>query len=339
MATIRRSGNGWQALIRRKAHTGTQSKTFPTRREAEIWAKATEAQLTPQKDLLSELPLNVAEAITAFIAGPLSSHRSAANEAYPLKATAEGWLGSVMLSELTVRHLAIWRDQRLCRVKANTVMRELRILRVLLDWVRTEQGAEVNGNPARELKVKAGSDGRVAFLSAEEEGRLLAALSRRKNPDNAFLVRLALTTAMRRSELLGLRWQDIDLEHRVAQLWRKDCAAIGKQQAQRLVPLSRSTIALLETRAERVGRLIKTTSCGARAAFERSKEEADLKELRFHDLRHIAISRLWMQGYSALEISAASGHRDLRMLMRYSHYAPEQRVRSTYVHTPEAPAS
>ena len=221
MATIRRSGNGWQALIRRKAHTGTQSKTFPTRREAEIWAKATEAQLTPQKDLLSELPLNVAEAITAFIAGPLSSHRSAANEAYPLKATAEGWLGSVMLSELTVRHLAIWRDQRLCRVKANTVMRELRILRVLLDWVRTEQGAEVNGNPARELKVKAGSDGRVAFLSAEEEGRLLAALSRRKNPDNAFLVRLALTTAMRRSELLGLRWQDIDLEHRVAQLLRR----------------------------------------------------------------------------------------------------------------------
>jgi hypothetical protein len=46
-----------------------------------------------------------------------------------------------------------------------------------------------------------------------------------------------------------------------------------------------------------------------------------------------------MRGYSALEISAVSGHRDLRMLMRYSHYAPEQRVRSTYVHTPEAPAS
>jgi len=67
----------------------------------------------------------------------------------------------------------------------------------------------------------------------------------------------------------------------------------------------------------------------ARAAFERSKKEVGLRELRFHDLRHIAISRLWMEGYSALEISAASGHSDLKMLMRYNHYAPNSRKQLT----------
>lgn len=327
MATIRRSGNGWQALIRRKAHKGPKSKTFSSRKQAEIWANAQEAALEPRAAELPSAPLTLAEAIESFIAGPLQGHRSAANEVYPLRATANSWLGAVLLSELSTRHLSIWRDQRLSCVKANTVMRELRILRVLLDWARDEQGADLQGNPARELKVKAGSDARVAFLSREQEKKLLKALEQRKNPDNAFLVRLALTTAMRRSELLALRWEDIDLEHCVAHLRRKGSAASGSPQSYRLVPLSAATVKLLMTRAKDYGRVIKTTSCGARAAFERSKKEVGLDKLRFHDLRHVAISRLWMEGFSALEISAASGHRDLKMLMRYSHYAPKPRYR------------
>jgi len=327
MATIRRSGNGWQALIRRKAHQGPKSKTFSSRKQAEIWAKAQEAALEPRAAILPSAPLNLAEAIERFVAGPLEGHRSAANEVYPLRATAGSWLGAVLLSELSTQHLSIWRDQRLSCVKANTVMRELRILRVLLDWAREEQGADLRGNPARELRVKAGSDARVAFLSREQEQKLLQALEQRKNPDNAFLVRLALATAMRRSELLELRWEDIDLGHRVAHIRRKGSAASGSRQCHRLVPLSAATLKLLKPRAKGYGRIIKTTNCGARAAFERSKKEVGLHELRFHDLRHIAISRLWMEGYSALEISAASGHSDLRMLMRYSHYSPQTRNR------------
>ena len=322
MATIRKGGKGWQALIRRKGYSGPKSKTFATRKEAEIWARATEEQLTPKRPDQPTVPLTLADAIEGFIDGPLKSHRSAANELYPLKASARSWLGSVLLSELRIRHLAIWRDQRLTAVKANTVMRELRVLRVLLDWARDERGADLQGNPARELRVKAGSDARVAFLSQEEEKKLLNALEQRKNPDNAFLVRLALTTTMRRSELLELRWEDIDLEHRIAHIRRKGSAASGHRQSHRLVPLSEATLKLLKTRPKGPERIIKTTICGARAAFERSKKEAGLEHLRFHDLRHIAISRLWMEGYSALEISAASGHSDLKMLMRYSHFSP-----------------
>ena len=322
MATIRKGGKGWQALIRRKGYSGPKSKTFATRKEAEIWARATEEQLAPKRPDQPAVPLTLADVIEGFIDGPLKNHRSAANELYPLRASARSWLGSVLLSELTIRHLAIWRDQRLTAVKANTVMRELRVLRVLLDWARDERGANLSGNPARELKAKAGNDARVAFLSRENEKQLIKALNRRKNPDNAFLVQLALTTAMRRSELLALRWEDIDLERRVARLHRKDCAATGQQQSHRLIPLSKATVQLLEERQGRAGRVIRTTACSARSAFERSKRDAGLEDLRFHDLRHVAISRLWMDGYSALEISAASGHKDLKMLMRYSHYSP-----------------
>ena len=54
--------------------------------------------------------------------------------------------------------------------------------------------------------------------------------------------------------------------------------------------------------------------------LERARKKAGLLNLRFHDLRHIAISRMWSYGMNALEISACSGHRDIKMLMRYSHY-------------------
>lgn len=296
MATIRKGSKGWQSLIRRKGYSGPISKTFATRKEAEIWARTTDEQLTPKRPDQPAVPLTVADAIEAFIDGPLQGHRSAANELYPLRASARSWLGSVLLSELTIRHLAIWRDQRLTAVKANTVMRELRVLRVLLDWARDERGANLSGNPTRKLKAKADKHARVAFLSQGNGAQLIKTLNRRKNPDNAFLVQLALTTAMRRSELLALRWEDIGLERRVARLHRKDCAATGQQQSHRLFPLSKATVQLLEEREGRAGRVACTTACSGRLALERSKRYADLEDLRFHDLRHAAIIRLWMDG-------------------------------------------
>ena len=63
------------------------------------------------------------------------------------------WIGGVPLSELSIRHFALRRDERLLNVKPHTIMSELRILRVLLDWAKDEQGCLLKSKPARELKV------------------------------------------------------------------------------------------------------------------------------------------------------------------------------------------
>ena len=68
------------------------------------------------------------------------------------------------------------------------------------------------------------------------------------------------------------------------------------------------------------GRIIDLTKSSARYGFDKTRKKAGLETLRFHDLRHIAISRMWSSGMNALEISACSGHRDIKMLMRYSHF-------------------
>ena len=67
------------------------------------------------------------------------------------------------------------------------------------------------------------------------------------------------------------------------------------------------------------GKVLTLTKRSARNGFDKARKRAELNTLRFHDLRHIAISRMWSSGMNALEISACSGHRDIKMLMRYSH--------------------
>ena len=77
---------------------------------------------------------------------------------------------------------------------------------------------------------------------------------------------------------------------------------------------------IIEELQKREGRIIDLTKGAARNGFDRARKKAGLETLRFHDLRHIAISRMWSSGMNALEISACSGHKDIKMLMRYSHF-------------------
>ncbi len=320
MATIRRSGSGWQALIRKKKYQGQTSKTFSSKAAAELWANAVEKSLKITTKLEQLAPRTFKEAIDLYIQGPLQDHLSGSNEQYPLKVLANSWMGGILIEDLSIRHFALWRDERLLKVKPNTVMRDLRILRVLLDWARDELGCQLKSNPARELKVRGASDARAPYITPAQKQKLLIALAQSKNPNHKRLTQLALSTGMRRSELLRLRWNDLDLDNKLVHLSRKDCAATGIQTSQRIVPLSAQSIELLKRYPKTTNKVIDLSIGAARHGFKRARTIAGLPNLRFHDLRHIAISTMWAEGMNALEISAASGHKDLRMLMRYSHY-------------------
>ena len=317
MATIRRSGSGWQALIRRKNYVGPRSRTFLSRDLAESWADAVEERT---KKVFRDIPITLGEAINDYINGPLLMHRSAENEKYPLRVTAESWLGDIPLKDLQIKHFAVWRDERLLKVKPNTVMRELRILRVLIDWARDERGVEIKDNPARHLRVRGTGDARAPFFTNEDEKRLLYELSQMSNKNHLRLTKLALATGFRRSELLNLTWKNIDLKKNKIYVQRKECAARGGPNSMRIVPLPSNAKKLLRSFESKEGKVFSFTKGAARNGFDKARKRAGLETLRFHDLRHIAISRMWSSGMNALEISACSGHSDIKMLMRYSHF-------------------
>lgn len=310
MASIRAVSGKYQAQIRRKGLT--TSRTFSTREEAELWAHRLEAPHVTTRAVQGGLR-TVSDVLSRYEQLELPKHRSGPIEAYLLRHIHRHWLGKVRCDELSPGHLAQYRDDRLQEVKPGSVRRVFNLLRPMIDLARDEWGAGFEGNPARKVTVRVGDDSRQGRLTEAKMQALLQALARKRNPEIVRAVELALETAMRRSELLSLTWDDIDLENRIAKL------AVTKNGHPRTVALSPRAVELLLQGERRAGPVLRCSASAIKCAMARAKAEAGITDFCFHQTRHEAISRMWEQGLNEIEISSQSGHRDFRMLRRYSH--------------------
>ena len=137
---------------------------------------------------------------------------------------------------------------------------------------------------------------------------------------------IAVESAMRQGEIHRLKWSDIDEDAGVIHLWRKDKKAEGGR--------SKSKIPLLKGVREALLRARNTTQQGdnlfhvRRSAsisdkFARLTDKIGIKDLRFHDLRHEAISRMFERGMGVAEVRVVSGHRTLEQLSRYVNLRAE----------------
>ena len=151
------------------------------------------------------------------------------------------------------------------------------------------------------------------------------------------LLRFALETAMRRSEITSLRWRDVDLSKRTVVL------SDTKNGERRVVPLSKEAVRILGSlekgkpeervwmmEADSVTQAFGRAVDRARADYEKeclhSQRDPDptfLVNIRFHDLRHEATSRLFERGMGTMMVAAITGHKTLQMLKRYTHLRPE----------------
>lgn len=318
MASIRQVNGRWQVQVRRAGVR--RSRTFDSRGEAEAWAQSIEAPLRPAgppATPLLEVPLSFGEVVRRYQEREIPKHKAGASEVHMLNHIHGHWIAAVPCHQLTSAHLAAYRDERLEQVKPGTVRRAFNLLRPMLDIAREEWGAPIAGNPARKVTVRVGDDSRTGRLRSSDWERFLMALRRRRNPEVVRAVELALETSMRRSELLNLAWEEIDLEAGTAHL------PVTKNGHPRTVALSPRAIELLLAGPTRRGRVLSCSANAIKCAFSRAKEEAGLSELCFHRTRHEAISRMWELGLNELEISNQSGHRDWKMLRRYSHVQAE----------------
>jgi integrase len=177
------------------------------------------------------------------------------------------------------------------------------------DW-----GMESLINPVTRVSKPKVSKGRERRLEEGEEDKLLAAT----NPEMVQIIRLALETAMRREELSNLRWSDIDLERRTATLY---VTKNGETRTTPLSPRALEILRFLKAGPNGQGERVFTQSPSAiTQAMQRACKTAGLADLRFHDLRHEATSRLFENtDLDLMEIRSITGHKTLQMLARYSH--------------------
>ena len=142
----------------------------------------------------------------------------------------------------------------------------------------------------------------------KKKSALLAACDRGRTPLLRQLVILAIETAMRRGELLGLRWEQVHLAKRIVHI------PLTKNGESRDVPLSRratdTLIALSKDKQPDADLVFPMSGNAVRLAFERLRVRAKMSDFHFHDLRHEAISRLFERGLNIAEVSAISGHKE-----------------------------
>lgn len=128
----------------------------------------------------------------------------------------------------------------------------------------------------------------------------------------------AIETAMRRGEILSLEWKDIDIKNQTATL--QDT----KNGEVRAVPLSSTAIRVLKERTRGIGggKVFTITQSQLRNAWEAARAAAGIPDIRLHDLRHEAASRLFEKGLNVMEAASVTGHKTLSMLKRYTHLNP-----------------
>lgn len=215
--------------------------------------------------------------------------------------------------------------RKIFRVRAekrskSTINRYHVALGALFSWAikrrRMPKGWE---NPCAKIERLREPAGVVRFLSDDERERLLTACRASSWPQLYLLVLLAITTGARRSELLHLRWSDIDLERGCAR------ACTTKNGDSRVLPLTAAAIAELQLRQGRPAALVFASRARPQKPFSfeeawrATRKAAKLPGFRFHDLRHTCASYLAQNGASLLEIADVMGHRQLAMTKRYAH--------------------
>ena len=316
MASIRQRSGTWQARVLREGYPA-EVKSFSTRSEAQKWARQIEGAMDgggyqsrcdADKILLSDALLRYSEEVSPTKRGHL-------DEVIRINALKRSKMAAYSMAKLSPAIVAGFRDDRLKAVGAGAVIRDLSLLSSVINHARREWGVTVN-NPCLLVKKPPTPPGRTRVLSNDEERRLLTAVTPtgRRNSEMLPLVQLALQTAMRRGELLELRWEHVDLEGQTAYL------PTSKNGYPRLVPLSSAAVSVLASMTNRLdAKVFSIAAQTVAAAFKRATVRANIKGFRFHDLRHSATSRMADKLPNVIELAAVTGHRSLQMLKRYYH--------------------
>ncbi len=333
---------GWQVRIRKHGHP-LQVKTFRTRGEAEAWATVTESEMVRGVFLERSTSerTTLADVLNRYVSEVLPGKRSQ-QQVRSAASIVTGHLGEYSLAALSPVILAQYRDARLSTgVTSQTVRHELSLVSRVLTLAMKEWGITLpHGNACLQIKMPVQAKSRDRRLQGDEETRLLAECAKAQNPWLLPVVRFAIETAMRAGEIMetkgttdqetgkrpiqttGLLWSNVDLNKRTATL------PMTKNGTARTVPLSSVAVNVLQGLPRTLdGRVFGTTYEAIHLSFTRACKRAGIEDLRFHDLRHEATSRLFEKGLNPMQVAAITGHKTLQMLKRYTHLRAEDLAR------------
>lgn len=330
MASITRRNGSYRVRIYR-GNNQSISKSFSSESEAKSWLKATQAKLelglykNPKKVAHSSFS-SFSEAAERYIATHSVHKKSFASEAGIFRILIQRWLGKSVYQVNKECVLALRDDLLRLGRSHSTINHYFNCISKLYQMISNEMDIDVS-NPIIGLKRMPQSKGRTKRVEPDVEKQLLKGCEKLGLPLLALIIQFAIQTGMRRGEFMRLTWADIDMTKRNAFL--QDT----KNGESRKVPLTRQAMTVLAALSKDQDRLFPIGMDALRSQFSRVRKYAKSQwagygrnpfvDLRIHDLRHEALSRLSDAGLNVIELAHISGHQTLSMLKRYTHPSHE----------------
>ena len=323
LATIRKHGNKWQAIVRRKGFN-PRTRSFSKKSDVVAWANKVESELDGylltddttclSRGTLGSLLIRYRDTVTP-------TKKSRIQEANRIERLLRHPICQLKLDCLSSGLFASYRDERLRDVGAQAVRHELNTFSIVMRTAKLDWDIPLPLVYTDTIKKPRMPSARTRRLEHGEYERLRKAALASNTPYIWQVADFAIESAMRKSEVIGLRWQDIHFSKRLAHL------SDTKNGLARDVPLTHGALGILNEQKRQ--HLVSPFPYGVGAvshAWRKVCNMAGIDNLRFHDLRHEAISRFFERGLKIPEVAIISGHQDFRMLAQYTHLRAEDVV-------------
>ena len=314
MATLRKRRNKWEARVRRSGFK-TVSKSFIKKTDADAWARHIEICFDRGEipAAPSETQKTFADIAQRYLKEISPQKKSHAVERYRIPRLLTHSFAKLRLKELNGPALSAYRDKRLKEVSGASVRKELYLISAIICYANAEWLDAPIVNPVLQITKPKDSRPRTTRLTDEDRSKLFNAMETSKHERLKAVILFALETGFRRGEILALHWNDVTLDKGFAHL--KDT----KNGEQRLVPLPAAAIQLIQLQPRADDRIFPLSANACRLGWERLRAKAGLRHVRFHDLRHDAISGFFERGLTVPEVTMLSGHKTKSQLFRYAH--------------------
>jgi integrase len=208
-------------------------------------------------------------------------------------------------------------------IKPATINHELSVISAAVNHAVRKWGVNI-ANPVRYQWLKTGPL-RLRYLE-KHEAKTLLEQAHKLRPDLANFIRLAINTGCRKTELLLLKWSDVNIERRYMLLRPENT----KGNKRRILPLNAGAIQALTQQKQQIktewvfarqnGERVKTFNW----LFRKAAQQAGIEDFRIHDLRHTFASWLVSEGVELVKVRDLLGHSSIKMTERYAHLMPDR---------------
>lgn len=323
MAYVERRGDKWRVQVRVKGHPPV-SKTFAKKVLADRWGRETELALASAPATVDP---DVGKLAQRYLEEVLPLKPSGRTKRETIKFLAKR-LAGVPLSTITPAWLLQYAQER--KVAPSTLIQDVIFLGLVLETAEVLWEMPVDLASFKRGRATLSKHGLIAKSNerdrrvSDDEIEVLLKHARTKLPLRD-LIAFSLASAMRVSEQMNLRWDDLDRANKTILIRdrKHPRVKLGNNQRVPLLGQAWEVIAKRKRAGDEV-RVFPYKTDSVTAAFHRATVRAGIEDLRWHDLRHEAISRLFeSRKYDIPEVALVSGHRSWEQLKRYTQIGAE----------------